>query len=327
MTIMRFFATIGTATTAFVLIIIAAAFAPAEVAPVAAAPAMVVPATPTVPQEAAPETGTTERGMSAGLRLLAANIEPNLQAGSWLCAYYANRDLLGDPTAQRTYSKIAFNWSRRAPLPELPPDGFSVTCESNQLFSTLDNYRFLVSADDGYRLFIDNVPVANEWHIGRKDLAADVPLTPGVHHVRVEYYDAVGPARLAVTWAPTYSAWEARYYATETGPLVLKRNEGEADGPLHFDTGFEAPGAGLPIDGFAAVWEQRVRFGGGLYSFRIDMQGGARVFIDGEPLHDDLDVSGQIEVKHRLTRGEHLIQVFYVERGGHGRFSLAWMPM
>ncbi len=130
----------------------------------------------------------------------------------WKGEYYPNPDLLGVPVLVRDDAAIDFQWGIDAPAPILPVDGFSVRWSRNVTFET-GSYRFFLRADDGIRLWIDGVPVLEEWHDSSvTTYAADVDLGAGVHVLRVEYYENTLGARAEFWWqsiprpTPTWTA-------------------------------------------------------------------------------------------------------------------------
>ena len=88
-----------------------------------------------------------------------------------------------------------------APAPGLPPDNFSARWLRNASFAS-GTYAFCVRADDGVRLWVDDVLVLDEWHISNGDLTLcrDYPLGYGLHAVRVEYFEATGNALIKAWW-------------------------------------------------------------------------------------------------------------------------------
>ncbi|MBP7960605.1 MAG: hypothetical protein KBG20_03470 [Caldilineaceae bacterium] len=130
----------------------------------------------------------------------------------WKGEYYPNPDLLGVPVLVRDDAAIDFQWGIDAPAPGLPVDGFSVRWSRNVTFET-GSYRFFLRADDGIRLWIDGVPVLEEWHDSSvTTYVADVDLGAGVHVLRVEYYENTLGARAEFWWqsiprpTPTWTA-------------------------------------------------------------------------------------------------------------------------
>jgi len=121
--------------------------------------------------------------------------------GPWTGLYYPNRDLSGAPAVVRQDADVKFNWGAGSPAAGIPVDNFSVlwTRTFNYAGGT---YRFFATADDGVRVYLDGTLVIDAW---REQPATsyfgDVYISPGVHTVRVEYFEATQVASIYVYWA------------------------------------------------------------------------------------------------------------------------------
>jgi uncharacterized protein YgiM (DUF1202 family) len=119
----------------------------------------------------------------------------------WTAQYFNNTTLAGSPVYTETLpSGINFNWGTGSPNPLVPVDNFSARFTSVQLF-TQGTYEFVVSSDDGVRVYIDNVLVLDRF-IGRV-LTTDrfqQTLTAGSHSLTVEYVEFIDQAALQFQW-------------------------------------------------------------------------------------------------------------------------------
>ncbi len=101
----------------------------------------------------------------------------------------------------RQDADIKFNWGEGSPASGLPVDNFSVLWTRSFTYAG-GNYRFFATADDGVRVYVDNVLVINAW---REQPATsyfgDVYLSPGSHTIRVDYFEATQVASIYVYWA------------------------------------------------------------------------------------------------------------------------------
>ncbi len=122
-------------------------------------------------------------------------------AGLWTGLYYPNKDLSGTPALVRQDSDIKFNWGEGIPAAGLPADNFSVLWTRTFDYAG-GTYRFFATADDGVRVYVDNVMIINAW---REQPATsyfgDVYLSPGTHAIRVDYFEATQVASIYVYWA------------------------------------------------------------------------------------------------------------------------------
>ncbi|HQE92667.1 MAG TPA: PA14 domain-containing protein [Anaerolineae bacterium] len=134
-----------------------------------------------------------EAGGQACLRLTWEKITPTFP--DWKGEYWNNATLTGNPVFIRNDAKIDFTWQYNAPAVGLPVDNFSARW-SRSLDMAAGVYRFSAVADDGVRIFLDNVQIVDEWHIsrGERTYTADVSVGAGQHTIRVDYYENGGVA-------------------------------------------------------------------------------------------------------------------------------------
>jgi dipeptidyl aminopeptidase/acylaminoacyl peptidase len=124
-----------------------------------------------------------------------------LPHNSFLGEYFANLTLTGEPLVVRVSAQLDWDWGLVAPLEGLPADGFSARWQGRFAFPTDADYLFVVAADAGARLWLDETLLIDGWTAPlARPLSAPIRLSAGVHLVRVEYYDDQGPARLLVRW-------------------------------------------------------------------------------------------------------------------------------
>lgn len=110
--------------------------------------------------------------------------------GPWRGAYYSTIDFQGEPLVVRREGDVKFDWKRLGPTPELPDDGFSARYDVCMDLPEDLEITFQLISDDGSRLFIDGELAIDNWgRHGERSRGADVPLSAGMHHLRVEYFD------------------------------------------------------------------------------------------------------------------------------------------
>lgn len=115
----------------------------------------------------------------------------------WAAEYFRGTTLLlGDRVLFRNDPDLDFNWGYGSPDPTVPADNFSARW-TRTLTLPGGSFRFWVRADDGVRVWLDNMLIHNEWSDGFKEVSAPVSgLASGYHPVRVEYYDRQGLAQI-----------------------------------------------------------------------------------------------------------------------------------
>ena len=120
---------------------------------------------------------------------------------NWNATYYNTADLTGPVVFTEVLpSGIDINWGTGSPNPVVNVDNFSGRFTSTQLFNA-GVYEFVISSDDGVRLFIDGVLVLDKF-VGRVLTTDRVSqtLTAGTHAPTVEYMELVDQAALRVQW-------------------------------------------------------------------------------------------------------------------------------
>lgn len=121
-------------------------------------------------------------------------VQPPVTGGTWLATYFNNRNLSGSPAAIVSEASPNHNWGSGAPISSVFPDNFSVRWTSAQTLSA-GTYRITVRADDGVRVFVNGIPVINEWRDATGlTYTGDITLQSGTHSITVEYYEATGLA-------------------------------------------------------------------------------------------------------------------------------------
>jgi hypothetical protein len=151
-----------------------------------------------------PTTYTVTVAVSAGVHTIKMEYYENMGgatailrywpvgSGTFAAQYFANQTLHGDPAMTRNDSSIPFDWTTGSPDPSIPVDHFSARWAASMTF-TAGSHTFSVTADDGVRLYVDDVLVIDKWiDQGATTYTAAVSLTAGTHVVRMEYYENTG---------------------------------------------------------------------------------------------------------------------------------------
>ena len=242
----------------------------------------------------------------------------------WRGEYFGNTTLSGSPSLIRNDKGIDFNWGAGAPAPSLPSDNFSVRW-TRQLHFPAGAYRFFVEQDDGARLWVDGVLVINQWRDGVGSYTGDIYLAEGAHTVRMEVYEHTGNALARMWWArqENFTEWKGEYFANRglTGSPVLARNDSNID----FNWGSGAPAAGLPSDNFSVRWTRQLVYSAGTYRFTVEVDDGARVWVDGVLIIDQWrDGLGTYAGEIYLTEGKHQVRMEMYEHTGGAMARLRW---
>ncbi len=115
--------------------------------------------------------------------------------------------------------------------------------------------------------------------------------------------------------ASTSSAgkWRGEYYVgtdPRGGPVFVRD-----DREINFKWGLCSPDSRIPCDGFSVRWSQTVTFKSGVYQFKLTVDDGARLWIDGTAVLDVWKV--QPETTYTLdvpiSAGKHVVTLEYFE--------------
>ena len=117
--------------------------------------------------------------------------------------YFANKDLSGAPAFSRTDRQIQFNWTGQD-LNGLGTSNYSVRWTGKLTAPTTGRYHFVLSADDGCRMYIDGKRVIDHWiDTAEVPVGTNVNLVAGKSYdLRIEYYQAAGDAVVKFYWTP-----------------------------------------------------------------------------------------------------------------------------
>jgi uncharacterized protein YraI len=260
------------------------------------------------------------------------------QSSAWTAQYFNNPNLQGAPVLSRFEGNINYFWNYGSPDPVVPPDNFSARWTATLPFSAA-TYRFTLAGDDGVRLFIDNAPVIDRWQIQRVTAySIDVPLSAGLHTLRIEYFEGSEQATIRFDYAvavgpPPYPGtqteqWYGEYFANPNllGSPAFVRNDGASG--INFNWSQQSPAPGFPRDSFSARWTRRVYFPGRPYQFFLTADDGARLYIDSTLLIDAWKVqSATTYTKYAdITEGFHIVRVEYFQDHYQSLIHLTWDP-
>ncbi len=244
----------------------------------------------------------------------------------WRGDYWNNPTQSGPPTLTRNDLVLFFNWGEGRADSSLGVDHFSARWQRTLNFDA-GIYRFNIEVDDGFRLYIDNVLILDEWEDGAaRTYTVDVPLSTGLHTIQVDYFERTGVALMRFWWErnESFSGWKGEYFGNRElqGNPALVRDDPQID----FNWGEGGPAANLPTDHFSARWQRRVTFEAGTYSFFVRLDDGARVFLDSQLILDSWEDGGDrtVSVDVNLPSGQRALVVEYYESSGLARVGFWW---
>ncbi len=123
------------------------------------------------------------------------------------------------------------------------------------------------------------------------------------------------------------SGWRGSYYDNPNvrNEPVLVRTDPE----LHFYWGSNSPDPLLPPDDFSVSWQRDVPFESGVYRFTIEMDDGARLYLDDLLILESWRVGARrtLSVDYPVGAGEHTIRLDYFEDAGVALVNLRWTKL
>lgn len=247
-----------------------------------------------------------------------------ISAEQWEGRYYDNPELRGEPVLVRGDHELRFHWGSAAPDPAVPNDDFSVRWQRTATFER-GVYRFTVEADDGFRLYVDDVLILESWRPGsRRTLELDYAMEPGDHTIRLEYFEDKGVALVNLRWALIDHGWFGSYYNNRDvgGEPVLQRY----DSAINFAWGNGSPDPAVNADGFSVRWLRRMTLDGGVYRISAKADDGVRIWINDDLVLDGWQgntVDQLFTTEVHLGGGEYAIRVDYQENRGDAAVQVA----
>jgi alpha-tubulin suppressor-like RCC1 family protein/chitodextrinase len=277
--------------------------------------------------------------------------------GTGLAAqYFRTKDLSGVPTLERTDAQVNFDWAGGAPAASMPADNFSVRWQGFIQPRYSEAYTLVASADDGVRVWLDDVVVIDSWKAQNlTDLYYTFTAQAGRRYgIRMEYFEQGGSAVAKLSWLSVHEPYQpipttqlypsseipvrlsgtgtgltAQYFRTMdlSGVPALART----DAQVNFDWAGGAPAASLPADNFSVRWQGFIqpRFSE-MYTLVTTTDDGVRVWLDDTLVIDDWGPHVAKDSLYRFNAEEgrqYAIRMDYYERGGSAVAKLKWSSL
>lgn len=123
---------------------------------------------------------------------------PDGSTPGMLAEFFNNGDLSGTPALKRTDEHVNFDWQEGSYTDGGPVDNFSARWTGYFTPAADGDHSLLVSADDGYRLFIDDQKVLDQWpYHGMAITQKSITMQAGHHYkVVLEFHEGTGQASI-----------------------------------------------------------------------------------------------------------------------------------
>ncbi|MEI5908345.1 PA14 domain-containing protein [Bacillus spongiae] len=215
--------------------------------------------------------------------------------------------ILGGKQAFSPLMDLDLNWGSGSPHPEVSNDHFSATFNRKWEIDSTDLYSIQVSADDKVRVYVDGDLIIDSWeYVSGGYREAQIPLTKGIHDIKVDYYESILNARIK------FDIVKESIDYNENNPSI-KHNWG-ASGPIRNQ-----------YDYFTAKFDQSQHLDQGDYFVQTYADDGVFVDVDGKEVINRWKYSPEYIDRSVLTdvsAGNHNITTLYNEGvKGAGIFS------
>ena len=116
--------------------------------------------------------------------------------------YFNNIKFEGKPTFKQIEKKIDYSWADGTGIKNMPKENFSVRWSGILCSEETAEYNFTLGGDDGYRMYINDKLVIDDWDQGGyRSAKATKQLQKGINYrIRIEYFQQGGGASVNFTW-------------------------------------------------------------------------------------------------------------------------------
>jgi len=282
--------------------------------------------------------------------------------GTGLQAEYFTNTLSTDTfpavaTIIRTDSVINFNWGSGSPAANISSDHFKARFTGSVQSIDSGAYTFYVTADDGFRLWVNNQLLIDKWiDEGPTEYSATINLSKCTKYaIRLEYYESNGGALCSLKWGGPLLSKQVIPSTQLYSPVVVVANcandgtglIGEyftntlatdsfpatatvirTDSVINFNWGTGSPAANISSDHFKARFIGSVQsIDSGAYTFYVTSDDGARLWINNQLVIDKWINQGPTEYSATVNLPQctkNAIRLEYFENTGGARCSLQW---
>ena len=279
-----------------------------------------------------------------GTEASAVPTEPATPLGCLKGSYFNNTSLSGNPLSIRAESSINYSWGTGSPFSGVNSDNFSVRWDGTVFAPVAGTYTFAVTADDGVRLWVNNILIIDKWsdQSSSQTYTATVTLTQGQNvPIKMEYYEKLSSSTAKLFWTvpnkssvsvpfsacalPQFGCLKGSYFnnTTLTGtPLSIR-----AESSINYNWS-GSPLSGVNSDNFSVRWEGSVLPPNtGAYKFSVTTDDGVRLWVNNVLIVDKWFDQGPTTYTAtvNLTQGQTVpIKMEYYERTGSASVKLCW---
>ena len=142
-------------------------------------------------------------------------------------------------------SIIDFHWNNQSPINNIQPTKFSIRWLGYIKPENTGDYDFIVRGDDGFRLWVNNQEIINDWQdqSATTEVATIHLQEDTIYPVKLEYYQNLGLADITFGWQPSEASFAAAIQKASGADAAIVcigfNSDTEGEG---FDRTFALPG-------------------------------------------------------------------------------------
>lgn len=173
----------------------------------------------------------------------ASHVFSSILGQGFKAEYFNNERLEGKPVVVRNEKHLEKNWGLQSPAEGINSDHFSVRFTTEYRPEKSGTIKLHVEGDDGYRAFINDKEVVNDWNdhaVTSRDALLNVEAGKS-YTLRIEYYDAERDASLKVS-LERLDEDALRKYVASSKNVVLCVGFDSSTESEGFDRTFALPG-------------------------------------------------------------------------------------
>jgi len=123
--------------------------------------------------------------------------------------------------------------------------------------------------------------------------------------------------------------WQASFYNNKElkEPVVFEGNIKGARNGLRVNWDVGSPNKKVNADFFSGIFTATVNFNAGSYCFMVEVDDGARLFIDGQEIRNvwwGYTPGAVYKTPYQLSEGSHTIQLYYFDEYEKASFHISW---
>lgn len=266
-----------------------------------------------------------------------------------------NDQMLNQLAAKRIDPNIDWHWASARPVESIGSGGFSIRWTGWIKAPAKGQYEFLVSGDDGYRLWIDDRPVIANWVSGWQKESASIEMTGEPQKFKMEYLmSPPSGAWITLRWRqvgnkdalivpteaffPNEEAAKAKVPVKRPNPKSgLVAEYFDKDFKKRFGTGRvhraeamlegERLYPGVPREAGARYSGYLIPPTSGRYRFVAYGDDRVRIVLNGKPLVETTHDKGESAAYMELEEGKAFpLGIEFRNTSGWGRYYLHWIP-